>query len=59
MFYLEECGFTRIQVHRLSPAVESTPSLAALPEEFRQTFFDGLDSAIVAAAQAAASMEIE
>ncbi|MCX6636584.1 MAG: class I SAM-dependent methyltransferase [Acidobacteria bacterium] len=48
VFYLEECGFGRIQVHRLSPAVESMPSLAALPEEFRQTFFDGLDSAIIA-----------
>ena len=51
MFYLEAWGFTRIQVHRLSPALESMPSLAALPLEFRQTFFDGLDSAIVAAAQ--------
>ena len=48
VFYLEECGFGRIQVHRLSPAVESLPSLAALPEEFRQTFFDGLDSAVIA-----------
>jgi 2-polyprenyl-3-methyl-5-hydroxy-6-metoxy-1,4-benzoquinol methylase len=48
VFYLEECGFGRIQVHRLSPAVESMPSLAALPEEFRRTFFDGLDSAVIA-----------
>ena len=48
VFYLEECGFTRIQVHRLSPAVESMPSLATLPEEFRQTFFDGLDFAVIA-----------
>ncbi len=48
VFYLEKCGFTRIQVHRPSPAMESMPSLAAVPEEFRQTFFDGLDSTVIA-----------
>lgn len=47
VFYLEEYGFGRIQVHRLSPALESMPSLAALPEDFRQAFFGGLDYAVV------------
>jgi hypothetical protein len=36
-----------IEVRRLSPAVESMPSLAALPEEFREAFFGGLDYAIL------------
>jgi 2-polyprenyl-3-methyl-5-hydroxy-6-metoxy-1,4-benzoquinol methylase len=44
-FYLEEAGFGRIQIERLSPAVESMPSLAELPETFRQDFFGGLDYA--------------
>ena len=48
VFYLEECGFGRIEVHRLSPAIESMPSVATLPEDFRQTFFGGLDYAIIA-----------
>jgi O-antigen chain-terminating methyltransferase len=47
VFYLEECGFGRIEVHRLSPAVESLPSLSSLPEEFRHTFFGGLDYAVI------------
>ncbi len=46
-FYMEECGMGRIEVHPLSLAVETMPSLAALPEEFRGAFFGGLDYAIV------------
>jgi O-antigen chain-terminating methyltransferase len=42
-FYLEEAGFGLIEIDRLSPAVESMPSLAELPEGFRQEFFGGLD----------------
>ena len=45
-FYMEEFGLGQIEVRRLSPAVESMPSLAALPEEFREAFFGGLDYAI-------------
>lgn len=47
VFYLEEAGFGRIEVHRLSPARESMPSLNELPEGFRENFFGGLDYAIV------------
>jgi hypothetical protein len=32
----------------LSPAVESMPSLASLPEDFREAFFGALDYAIIA-----------
>jgi len=46
-FYMEECGFGDIEVHRLSPALEFAPSLAALPEDFRKDFFGGLDYAII------------
>jgi O-antigen chain-terminating methyltransferase len=46
-FYLEEFGVGNIEVHRQSPAVESFPSLASLPEDFRDAFFGGLDYAIV------------
>ncbi len=45
-FYLEEAGFGRIDVVRLYPAVDSMPSLAALPTEFREQFFGSLDYAI-------------
>lgn len=45
-FYLTESGFGQVEVERLSPAIESMPSLAALPEEFRTAFFGGLDYAI-------------
>ena len=45
-FYLEESGFVGIEVHRLSPAIETMPSLNALPIEFRDAFFGGLDYAI-------------
>jgi 2-polyprenyl-3-methyl-5-hydroxy-6-metoxy-1,4-benzoquinol methylase len=47
-FYLEEAGFGRIEVERLSPAIESMPSLKELPEEFRKEFFGALDYAVFA-----------
>jgi 2-polyprenyl-3-methyl-5-hydroxy-6-metoxy-1,4-benzoquinol methylase len=47
-FYLEEAGFGLIQIERLSPAIESLPSLAELPEAFRKQFFGGLDYAAFA-----------
>jgi O-antigen chain-terminating methyltransferase len=46
-FYMEEAGFGGIEIHRLSPAVESMPEVAELPEKFRERFFDGLDYVIV------------
>jgi O-antigen chain-terminating methyltransferase len=46
-FYLEEFGVGNIEVRRLSPAVESMPSLRSLPEDFREAFFGGLDYAIL------------
>ncbi len=46
-FYLEEFGFGLIEVLRLAPAVESMPSLASLPEDFRDAFFGSLDYAIL------------
>ena len=46
-FYMQECGIGNVERHDLSPAVESFPSLAGLPEEFRNTFFGGLDYAII------------
>ena len=46
-FYLEEFGIGRIEVKKLSPAAESMPSLASLPEDFREAFFGGLDYAIL------------
>jgi O-antigen chain-terminating methyltransferase len=45
-FYLEEYGVGNIEVRRLSPAIESMPSVASLPEDFRNAFFGGLDYAI-------------
>lgn len=47
-FYLEEAGFGQIQVNYLNPAIETMPAVAGLPEEFRRTFFGGLDYAIIA-----------
>jgi len=47
VFFLEEFGIGGIEVRKLSPAVESMPSLASLPEEFRAAFFDGLDYAVI------------
>jgi O-antigen chain-terminating methyltransferase len=46
-FYMEEAGVGQIEVHELSPAVESMPEIAELPEEFRKRFFGGLDYAII------------
>jgi O-antigen chain-terminating methyltransferase len=46
-FYLEEFGVGGIEVRRLSPAVESMPSLRSLPEDFREAFFGGLDYAVI------------
>jgi O-antigen chain-terminating methyltransferase len=47
-FYLEEAGFGRIEVERLSPAVETMPSLQELPDAFRKEFFGALDYAVFA-----------
>jgi O-antigen chain-terminating methyltransferase len=47
VFYLEEFGMGGIEVRKLSPAVDSMPSLASLPEEFREAFFSGLDYAVI------------
>jgi 2-polyprenyl-3-methyl-5-hydroxy-6-metoxy-1,4-benzoquinol methylase len=46
-FYMEEAGLGSIEVHELSPAVDSMPELSDLPESFRKRFFGGLDYAIV------------
>ncbi len=45
-FYMQEYGLGLVEVERLSPAVESMPSLASLPADFREAFFGGLDYAI-------------
>jgi O-antigen chain-terminating methyltransferase len=47
-FYLEEAGFGRIEVKYLSPAIETMPALADIPERFRDSFFGGLDYAVFA-----------
>ena len=44
---MEEFGMGQIEVHRLSPAVESMPALASLPADFREAFFGSLDYAII------------
>jgi 2-polyprenyl-3-methyl-5-hydroxy-6-metoxy-1,4-benzoquinol methylase len=46
-FYMEEYGIGRLEIKRISPAVESMPSLASLPVEFRETFFGALDYAVL------------
>jgi len=46
-YYMHECGIGNVERRDLSPAVESFPSLAGLPEEFRNAFFGGLDYAII------------
>jgi O-antigen chain-terminating methyltransferase len=46
-FYLEEYGVGNIEIRKLSPAVESMPSLKSLPEDFRDAFFGGLDYAVL------------
>ncbi|MEO7144472.1 MAG: class I SAM-dependent methyltransferase [Bryobacteraceae bacterium] len=48
VFYLEEAGFGAMEVQRLYPAVETMPSLAGLPQDFRDSFFGGLDYSVVA-----------
>jgi 2-polyprenyl-3-methyl-5-hydroxy-6-metoxy-1,4-benzoquinol methylase len=45
-FYMEEAGFGRLEVERLSPAVNSMPSLKELPAAVREQFFGGLDYVI-------------
>ena len=47
-FYLEEAGFGSVEVEYLSPANESIPSVAELPDKFREQFFGHLDYAIFA-----------
>lgn len=47
VFYLEEFGFGQIEVHRLSPAVESMPSLKSIPADFRDAFFGALDYSVI------------
>jgi SAM-dependent methyltransferase len=47
-FYLEEFGMGAIELHRFSPARESMPAVDALPPEFRDAFFGGLDYAVIA-----------
>ncbi|MGA3189740.1 MAG: class I SAM-dependent methyltransferase [Bryobacteraceae bacterium] len=45
-FYMEEAGFGRLEIERLSPAIDSMPALAELPQAFREQFFGGLDYVI-------------
>jgi len=47
VFLMEENGLGRLEVLRLSPAVDSMPALASLPEDFRNAFFGGLDYAVL------------
>ncbi|HWE52624.1 MAG TPA: class I SAM-dependent methyltransferase [Bryobacteraceae bacterium] len=46
-FYMHEYGLGGIEVRTYSPAVESWPEIAELPEHFRERFFGGLDYAII------------
>jgi O-antigen chain-terminating methyltransferase len=46
-FYMEEYGIGHIEVHMLSPAIESMAALVSLPDDFRNAFFGGLDYAII------------
>jgi O-antigen chain-terminating methyltransferase len=46
-FYMEEHGLGGLEVHKRSPAGETMPSLASLPEDFCDAFFGGLDYAII------------
>ncbi len=46
-FYFAESGIGVVEWRTLSPAVEAMPSLASLPEDFREAFFGGLDYAII------------
>ncbi len=46
-FYLQEAGYGSLEIRALAPAIESMPSLASLPPDFRAAFFGGLDYAII------------
>lgn len=46
-FHMEEAGLGRLEVKRLAPAMDSMPSLASLPADFRDAFFGCLDYAII------------
>jgi O-antigen chain-terminating methyltransferase len=45
-FYMEEAGLGRLEVERLSPAVNAMPALAELPAAVREQFFGALDYVI-------------
>jgi O-antigen chain-terminating methyltransferase len=45
-FYMEEAGFTNLEVEWLSPAIESMPALGDLPDNLRKQFFGALDYSI-------------
>jgi 2-polyprenyl-3-methyl-5-hydroxy-6-metoxy-1,4-benzoquinol methylase len=47
VFYLEEFGIGGIEVKKLSPAEDSMPSVKFLTEEFRESFFGGLDYCVI------------
>ncbi|MGH9559101.1 MAG: SAM-dependent methyltransferase, partial [Bryobacteraceae bacterium] len=47
-FYLQEAGFVNVEVAWLSPAIESMPEVAEIPEAARSKFFGALDYAIYA-----------
>ncbi len=47
-YLMEEAGCTVTGVYPLSPASESIPEVAELPEGFKNRFFGGLDYSIVA-----------
>jgi O-antigen chain-terminating methyltransferase len=42
-FYMVEAGFGRIEVRKLTPALESFEALRQLPAEFRDAFFGAMD----------------
>jgi O-antigen chain-terminating methyltransferase len=46
-FYLEECGFGRLETHRFSPAWESMPELESMAEPVRKLLFGGMDYAVL------------
>jgi O-antigen chain-terminating methyltransferase len=46
-FYFEEFGFGQVEVIRSAQAVDTMPTLAELPEKFREGFFGSLDYAVV------------
>jgi 2-polyprenyl-3-methyl-5-hydroxy-6-metoxy-1,4-benzoquinol methylase len=48
VFYLEEVGFGRIEVHKRFPVEESIVTVRELPREFLDRFFGALDYAVVA-----------